>query len=175
MLKAYIIITLLLLIDLFLYLFFQISLAGQFLDKLLFWVWFIFTIVTLIKFAKSVWAKCYAGLLVLLIFLSLIPMGIPIISLISFATNFDEERRVDNFVLREGAKSPIAIPKIYLLKNKGLFEKEIADLDYQILFEDAAYYRLEEFDKINSTNGTNKLQFEFKIGNKSVIREFEKN
>ena len=171
MLKGYITVSILLIADLALYLSCGISLTGQLSDKVLFWTWLIMTPIITFKYFKSSWTKLYLGIIGILIVLSLIPMAIPFISIVGFASGMDNERLVNEYKLREGSKSAIAIPKIYLLKQWGVFEREIGETEFQIEIGDI-YYRVAEFEKIVLTEEEN-LVFEFKIGNNSATRTFK--
>ena len=173
MLKGYITIAILLIADLVLYLTNGISLIGQISDKILFWIWLIFTPIVIIKYFKKKWTKWYLGLIGILLILSLFPMGLPMISIISFAIENDDERKVENYRLREGAKSAIAIPKIYLLKNWGIIEKKIGETDFEIEIN-GEHFRLNEFDKINLSEEKDSLNFEFIIREKRTNKKFEK-
>ncbi|TXF81698.1 hypothetical protein FUA23_21925 [Neolewinella aurantiaca] len=174
MLKVYIVITILLIGDLTVYLTNGISISGQLIDKIIFWTWGILSPIVIVKYSKRIWVKWYLGLVLFLITLSFIPMGIPFLKVALFATEFNNERRIRGYRLREGAKSVIAIPKISLIKDIGVFEKEIGEIDFYIEIDENSY-RLSEIEKIDINEEVDSVIIEFAVENQSTIQKIKKN
>lgn len=161
--KVYIILTILLVVDFTLYLSGGISFVGQWADKILFWAWLLLSPITIVKLFKKRWIKWYLGMLLITFTLSLIPMGMPFISAMSFALYFDEEKNSENYTFREGTRSPVAIPHIYILEKNGAFEREVGETDFYISFGGKSY-RLEEIDEIHASPFQDSLEVIFKVG-----------
>ena len=172
MIKGYFIISILLIVDLILYLTNGISISGQFSDKILFWIWLIMTPILIVKYFHKKLAKLYLGVIGFLIVLSLLPMGIPFLTIIAFAIVNDSEKKIENYKMREGAKSVIAIPKIRLIKNMGIIEKEVGETEFYVVFKEGSY-RLEEIEEINLIEESDSLNFEFRIGDQRTNRKFK--
>ena len=173
MIKGYISISILLIVDLSLYLTKGISISGQICDKILFWTWLILTPIIIVKYFKEKLAKWYLGIIISLTILSLLPMGIPFLTITAFAIGNDFEKKIDNYKLREGTKSIIAIPKIRLIKNIWIIEKEIGESDFYVEFKENSY-RLKDIEKIKLQDETDSLNFEFTIGTRTTNRKFKK-
>ncbi len=167
MLKAYLLLTICLLADFILYLTEGISLAGQWSDQLLFWSWFLFTIILIVKYNRKKWARIYAGCLVGLIFLSWFPMGIPILSLIAFATdtNPDSEIMVEEYSIKLYAESVIATPKLAIIKRNLLTERIIAK-PVAYLEIDEKTYSFSDIDSIDLRQKADTLIFTFHMEGK---------
>ncbi|MDW3652806.1 MAG: hypothetical protein R8P61_37350 [Bacteroidia bacterium] len=150
-----------------------ISLIGQISDKVLFWTWLILTAIVIIKYFKRRLIKGYLVFLGILLMLSLFPMALPFLSIFSFATENDYEVQIENYRLREGVKSAIAIPKIYLLQEWGFLEKEIGETNFTIEI-DNQYYKIDEIEEISLSEEKDSLSFEFRLKEKSAYRKFKK-
>lgn len=173
--RIYVILSILLITDLALYLFYGISLSGQLSDLILFWIWLILTPYIIVKNFRKKWSKFYLGMLILLLMMSLFPMGVPILTITAFAIdiNGSAERKVQDYRLREGVKSVIAIPKINLIKDYGIIEKEIGESNFYIKV-DHKNYCLENVTDIKLKEENDSLNFELKIGNQTTNRKFRK-
>ncbi|MDW7693830.1 hypothetical protein R9C00_03655 [Flammeovirgaceae bacterium SG7u.111] len=147
--------TFLVLADLILYLSYGITLATKIADQLLFWSWFVLTFIVVFGQFRKKWARTYGITLMLLTVLSLFPMGIPFLSIVAFMipqgeTNYyykDREIRIERTT-----KSVIGKMYVGVIKNYLIFEKEIAELDYE--FEnDGKYYSFGKLKSISRTKG----------------------
>ena len=171
--KVYIATTIIMIIDLLLYLFYRISFTGVILDKIVFWLWLLSTFYLIIHDFKKRWVKVYTGFLSLLIFLSFIPMGVPFIIIVGNAIHFENSIYVDNLRLAYTSESPLASRKIHISKRYLILEKEIGkiDLDYNI---NGKYYSFENVKKIrkvlpNKPGKILKMQIEFDDGVKTIF------
>jgi len=167
--SVYIIITLALVLDFLLYVFYGISLAGQLSDKILLWVWVLLTLIVVIRFIKSKWAKYYIGLLssliLLLMLLESLPFGMSLSRLVDYATdtNGNYELRLDNYRFRDAHTYGFSTYNIIkVVENKGLYEVEIFDMDYGECSEDNNY-TLADVDEINLTEDKFGKYFELVI------------
>ncbi|WP_222983285.1 hypothetical protein [Flagellimonas meishanensis] len=166
--KIYIGITILLVADLILYLTNGISFAGNIIDRLIFWIWFIGTFYIVFKYVRKKWAKIYGMTLVGLTVLSFFPMGAPILTITAFAITNENSQKIDNEIrIFETAKSVIGRPYISVVRNYWIFEKEVGGMDYDFEINDE-YYNLKDSKSIkrlpDSEDGKVRLEFEFENG-----------
>ncbi|WP_378174023.1 hypothetical protein [Aquimarina sp. SS2-1] len=163
MIKAYIAISILLASIFCLYILKGISFAGQLSDKILFWTWLLMTVIIVVRFIKKRWVKWYVSIIGFLIILSLIPMGTPFLMLTNFTLdiNGDYEVRIENYRLREEKQGIYSSPIIKVIKNIGVFEIEIDEMDFG---ECAGEYdTLSNVNEINVLEEDNNVFFVFKI------------
>ncbi|WP_143519922.1 hypothetical protein [Reichenbachiella sp. 5M10] len=176
MIKIYIGITLLLLIDLTLYLTMSISFPGRLLDQGVFWVWFLGTIYLIISQFKFRWAKRYAFFLFALTILGLFPMGIPVLSTISFALTNEPSIQVNSdYRVFKTVKSVIGMPYISITQNFWVFEKEVGSTEFHFELSDE-YLEIEDVTQVNLLESTNNqmLRFEFVFEDGKIIRNVQK-
>lgn len=173
--RIYTFITVLLLVDFALYLSHGISLPGQMIDFILFWSWLLLTPVLIFKKPRIPGMKYYALTLGLLIVLSLIPMGVPFLTIFAFATDFDgnDSKLVENYRLQENAKSVIAIPKIEVIKPRGLIEQKIGEMEFWLPIGEQDY-RLQEAKEITVREVNDSLEFNFTFETGSLKRVIDK-
>lgn len=130
-LYLFILSSVLLMLDIFLYWNYKISFAGFYTDCVVFWVW----IISFCKAIKNYWketiAKVGLGFLVLGLLLSIIPMGIPFFGLMIFATGGGAHYKTnlnDEYRFQCVNYSVIGIPHSFIVENKYFFfEQEIAE------------------------------------------------
>ena len=67
----------------------DLNLKGEYTYQILAWTWIIFTFYIIIKFWKIIYIKIYGFLLFALVGLSILPMAIPFIAILSFLFNLD--------------------------------------------------------------------------------------
>jgi hypothetical protein len=173
LIKIYICLTILLVVDTTLYPYERVSLPGQFSDWILLWIWLATTttIVTL-NFRKR-WAKMYAMGLIVFTILTMLPMMIPFATIFAFAFNPQDVRyKVNNEItLQEHSKSVISIPTVAAIKSHGLYEKIIGETDFYFKVRDD-HYRIQDATSIRqlSADNSDSLKIEFKFKNDIIIR-----
>ena len=141
-----------LIITLFILSFFKIYIKGEYTSLILSWCWIIYTIYIIVKFWKNKIIKFYSLLLGLLTFLSIIPMAIPFVLIISFLLNFTTKATYklnDNYSIKQ---------KQYLLDREKLYvNKKFAD-----------YLIFEKIDVIGNINYEDILS-DFKINREELV------
>ena len=170
MTRVYIVISILLIIDVVLHFTNGISILGQNSDRILFWTWLIMTPILIVKNFERRWARWYFGIIIISFVLSLFPMGIPFLTICAFAVETDVEKRIGDYRLREGAKSVIAIPKITIIEEMGILEKEIGETDFYLKVGENNY-QLADFNEIELNEEGDSLRLNFVLGNQSVIKK----
>ncbi len=161
------------LIDLSLFLTFDISFIGNLIDRIILWIWFITTFYVVFKYIRKRWAKIYGGILIILIGLSLLPMMIPFLTTIGFALVNEDSIKIDNEIhIRETSKSVIAMPYISVLKNYWIFEREIGKTEYDFEINDD-FFHIDDAKSIKRLPESNdkKIRLEFEFENEKIIRE----
>lgn len=137
--SAYMIMTMLLLVDITAILLWQISLAGYWTDRLVFWTWFLSTFAFLIVFWKSILTKIYLFVLILGVLMSIVPMMLPFYGILFSSTGM--ERR--SYYTPEYGKyrvqliqSVMSRPRLQIIENKGIVEQVILFTDADFLKSD---------------------------------------
>jgi hypothetical protein len=165
--------TMLLLADTILYLFRDISLPGHWADWMLFWCWFILTLIVILGNIGKKWAIGYGLSLLFLIMLSLLPMGVPFLTIVAFATESKHNSiKLNSRVrLHENAKSVIAIPTIEAVKNYYIFEQTIGTTNFSFEINDKSY-RLIDVENVRevTTDNSESLTVEFQFESGTVTR-----
>jgi hypothetical protein len=147
---AYMLISLIMLIDITVILTWEISLAGYWSDRVVFWIWLLATLPFLIIFWKSIYTKIYFIVLILGLLLSIAAMMLPFFGILFASTGM--ERR--SYYTPDTGKyrvqliqSVMARPRLQIIENKGIVEKVV-------LFTDADFLK----------NGNLKMEYETVIG-----------
>jgi hypothetical protein len=108
------------------YLLYQVSLPGYWADKVLVWLWVIWTPFFIYLHFRRWQAKVYTGVLITLLLLSFVPFGLPFIYFISFlgASDRPYSREISNeYRIQEITRSPMVGTTIEVVKDSGLMEK----------------------------------------------------
>ncbi len=177
LIKIYIGLTLLLLLDLIFYLTSGISLATNLADQILSWSWIILTFIVVFGNIKKRWSKIYGMSLIGLTILSLFPMGIPFLTAIAFMIpnpSPDYIYRDKDIRVELTAKSVIGKPYIAVIKNFLIIEKEIAGLESEFkIGED--YYGVDDIESVSVQNSENRngLILSFDFGFETINKEIK--
>jgi hypothetical protein len=143
--NGYVLASLLLVLDVSLYLGWRISLAGYWSDRMLFWVWLLLTALVLKRGWKRRATKMYAGLLVALLVLSMVPMMIPfsIIVMVGFGLDRDYTKDIDGRIrIQQTGKSIMAVPTLEVIEKKGVYEQQIGSMNARKLWDEDDPYPL---------------------------------
>lgn len=120
----------LLVADCIAYYFYQISLAGYYNDIILFWLWFVMSIVVIIVFWKKILPKLFLGLMVVTLILSIIPMGLPfytfILSMTSAGLKIDKNLN-EKYRAQIVGYGVMVYPWLEVIEKHGLLEKKILE------------------------------------------------
>jgi hypothetical protein len=175
--KIYILLTIILLLDLTLYLTSEISLASKLADQILFWLWFILTFVVIFGQIRKRWTKIYGMTLIVLTFLSLIPMGVPFLTIIAFMIpdpNPQYFYRDKDIRVELTTKSVIGKPYIAVVENHLVFEREIAELEAEYEIE-GDYFDVNDIKSVYRRESLikNRLILNFDFGKKTIQQEIK--
>ena len=96
LIRFYLIISALIILNLCLFAYARISFAGYWSDRILFWIWVFTTPFIIILCWKKLFTKIYFGLLVIVLILSILPMAIPFFAIFLSASG---KGRINNFNL----------------------------------------------------------------------------
>lgn len=176
---AYMLISLIMLVDITVILTWQISLAGYWSDRLVFWIWLLTTLPFLIIFWKSIYTKIYCIVLVLGLLFSIAAMMLPFFGILFSSTGM--ERR--SYYTPDSGKyrvqliqSVMARPRLQIIKNKGIVEKVILFTDADFLKNDnlkVGYESVIGLDVVKDTPDS--LVLEFHMPGKKIVKGFKLN
>lgn len=127
-LRIYMILSALLVLDCLLYYSRFISLRGYYSDVVLFWLWFATSYVVIVLFWKKLMAKLLLSGLILALVLSIIPMGIPFYAFILSNTSFGllmDKNLNKNYRAQIVGYSVMAYPWLEVLEKNGPIEKRV--------------------------------------------------
>ena len=129
-LYIFILLSVLLVADCVAYYYYQISIAGYYSDIILFWLWFVMTIVVIIVFWKKILAKLFLGLMIVTLILSIVPMGLPfytfILSMTSAGLKIDKNLN-EKYRAQIVGYGVMVYPWLEVVEKHGLLEKKILE------------------------------------------------
>lgn len=122
-LKIYIISSVLLILFLLSLNLMGLNLKGEYTYQILAWTWIIFTFYIVIKFWKIIYIKIYGFLLFALVGLSILPMAIPFLSIVSFLFNMNtiQTIKVNDEYKIVVTKKVMAMKRAYIFNSESKF------------------------------------------------------
>jgi len=126
LIRFYVFISALIVIDVCLYVIAQMSYTGYWSDRVIFWIWFLATPIVLFSFWKKNWTKIYFGLLFTGLILSILPMAIPFFGIILSTTGRGRHNHFslqDNFRMQTVGYGVMGRPLLQIVKDGLLFDK----------------------------------------------------
>ena len=143
----------------------QISVAGYWNDRVLFWLWFFSTFFILITFWKKLLIKIYFGLLVVGVILSILPMMVPFWAIVLSSTGRGVhliKQITPVYRLQTVGYSIIGRPLIEIIKNKGILEKRVANTNRNVFINDSTeiiIWDIKDARFLNQTDSSIAIQF----------------
>nr|WP_314545922.1 hypothetical protein [uncultured Empedobacter sp.] len=100
-----------------------LNLKGEYTYHILAWTWIIFTFYIVIKFWKIIYIKIYGFLLFALVGLSILPMAIPFLSIVSFLFNMNtiQTIKVNDEYKIVVTKKVMAMKRAYIYNSESKF------------------------------------------------------
>lgn len=141
LIRIYLFVSALIVLNVILYWFWQMSFTGYWSDRVIFWIWLLATPVIVIGFWKRIWTKLYFWLLVAGLMLSILPMAIPFFGILlagSGSGRLNHFNLGKNFRVQTVSYGVMGRPRIQIVKDGLLFDK--------VLLEDG-----DEIEKNDST------------------------
>jgi hypothetical protein len=132
--RIFAILTTLLIIDLSLYLLFEISFAGHLADQILFWCWLVVGIIFLVKVVKNGFTLFFGFILIAVISFIYWPIAITIFSFfISMTPTLGADYLYQDKDIRVEVTSDgiMGMPYVQVTKKYMILEKKISRLDFQ--------------------------------------------
>lgn len=122
-LKIYIISSVLLILFLLSLNLMGLNLKGEYTYQILAWTWIIFTFYIIIKFWEIIYIKIYGFLLFALVGLSILPMAIPFLSIVSFLFNMNtiQTIKVNDEYKIVVTKKVMAMKRAYIYNSESKF------------------------------------------------------
>ncbi|MBW1658157.1 hypothetical protein [Flavobacterium quisquiliarum] len=127
-LRFYLILSAISILDCALYYFKAISLRGYYSDAILFWLWLFMSFVIIIVFWKKLLAKLLLVALVITFALSIIAMMLPFYALVNSTTSlglYINKNLNENYRAQIVGYGPMVYPWLEIIEKKGFFEKRI--------------------------------------------------
>lgn len=174
---AYMLISLIMLIDITAILTWQISLAGYWSDRLVFWIWLLSTLPFLIIFWKSIYTKMYFIVLILGLLFSIAAMMLPFFGILFSSTGLERQAYYtpDKGKYRvQLIQSVMGRPRLQIIENKGVVEKVVLFTDADFLKNDnlkMGYESVIGLDVLQDTPDSLILQFH--IPTKEIVKGFK--
>ncbi|MFD2940967.1 hypothetical protein [Flavobacterium notoginsengisoli] len=128
LLRFYLILSLLFVINGLLYYYKEISLRGYYSDAILFWLWLLMSFVIIILFWKKLLAKLFLAAIIVTFALSIIAMMLPFYALINSTTSlglYINKDLNENYRAQIVGYGPMVYPWLEVIEKKGLLEKRI--------------------------------------------------
>lgn len=118
-------------LDLAFYYFYQISFAGYYSDVIIFWMWLLCTFTVIIIFWKKIAAKILLVMMILALVLSILPMMLPFFSVFFSMTPFGlrmKKNLNENYRVQIVGYSVMIGPWLEIIEKKGIFEKRVSKI-----------------------------------------------
>ena len=134
---TYLTFTLIFLIGVFMS-FYDYSYYGYWTDKIINWIWLIFTATVIFWFWKNKITRIYFFSLLTLILLSVLPMAIPFFGIVFSFTTINDYQQIklnDSFRIERTRQQAMSMPRIYVYQRIGFLEKNICRPVYGEIIE----------------------------------------
>lgn len=122
------ILSFLLLADCLMYYYFQISFAGYYSDIILFWLWFVTSILIIVLYWKKIMAKLFLTAMILALIGSILPMMIIfyafILSMTPIGKRIDKNLN-EKYRVQVVGYSVMTLPWLELIEKKGILERRV--------------------------------------------------
>lgn len=124
--KVYLFTSALMVLNVILYCFWQMSFAGYWSDRVIFWIWLLVTPIVIVSFWKKTGTKIYFWLLVAGLILSILPMAIPFFGILLAGSG---SGRLNHFSLENNIRvqtvnyGVMGRPRLQIVKDGLLFDK----------------------------------------------------
>ena len=176
---GYILVCTLLLTDLILNLRFNITLAGYYSDRILFWIWLTYTLMVIILFWRKTLTKIYFGIFIIGIVLSMIPMGIIFFGAylsISGKGLIFEKKLTSKYRLQVTSYSIMTkYSPIEIIENHGIFEKEIIKDESDLKINDSLSITNWDIKNVRFVSENDKeIVLKITDGKNRIIKSFKK-
>lgn len=126
LIRVYLFICALIVLNVALYSFWRMSFTGYWSDRIIFWIWLLVTPVIVFSFWKKLWAKIYFWLLVAGLILTILPMALPFFGILlsgSGSGRLNHFSLDKNFRVQTVGYGVMGRPRLQLVKDGFLFDK----------------------------------------------------
>ncbi|OMQ12703.1 hypothetical protein [[Flexibacter] sp. ATCC 35103] len=178
-LRTYLILSLLLAINCFLYYFKDISLRGYYSDVALFWLWFATSSLVIVVFWKKIMAKLLLVAIIGSILLSILPMMMPFYAWVLSTTSLGlliDKNLNEKYRAQIVSYSAMAPPWLEVIEKNGVIEKRIfKSTDHELMNDnlDVTIRTAKDIIFKNETDSTLTLTLFYGGPNKTIT--FNKN
>jgi hypothetical protein len=162
--------------------FYDYSYFGYYTDKIINWLWLVFTLIIINRFWKTKTIKIYFFSLLSFLLLSVLPMAIPFFGILFYFTTIDDYQQIkldSEYRIERTQQQALSMSRIYIYKRIGILEKNICRPVYSEITENVLNVKSFEnsFDekelsiqeaKLVSANNDS-IGIEYKISNKKKL------
>lgn len=184
---TYLTITLIFLLGVFMT-FYDYSYFGYYTDKIINWLWLVFTLIIIIKFWKIKAIKVYFFSLLSFLLLSALPMAIPFFGILFYFTTIDDFQQINlnsEYRIERTKQQALSMPRIYIYKRIGIFEKNICRPVYSEIIEnvinverlknsfDEKKLSIQDAKLISTTNDSVGIEYQISDSKKIIYHKTE--
>ncbi|SOD18362.1 hypothetical protein [Pedobacter xixiisoli] len=179
LIRIYLFISVLVVLNVVLYGFWQMSFVGYWSDRVIFWIWLLLTPVTAFSFWKKLWAKIYFWLLIAGLVLSIVPMAIPFFGILLSASG---SGRLNHFNLENNIRvqtvgyGVMGRPRIQLVKSGLLFDRVLLEDGDEIKKNDSTWLEIRDAKNaklINETDTSITVKYSFQKDTIEAVHVFK--
>jgi len=118
--------------------YYDYSYSGYWPDKIVNLIWLLLTVMLVIIFWQTKLARGYLCTLLVLIVLSILPMGIPFLAILYQFTTIGDYQQIslnENYRIERTSQQALSRPRVYIYERYWIFEKNIARPAYLPIVE----------------------------------------
>lgn len=147
LLRVYLFISALMVLNVVLYCFWQMSFTGYWSDRVIFWIWLIVTPILVFLFWRKLWAKIYFWLLIAGLVLSILPMALPFFAIYLSGSG---RGRLNHFNLENNIRvqtvgyGVMGKPRLQIVKDGLLFDKILLEYADEIETTDSTLVEVKD-------------------------------
>jgi len=113
--------------------FYNYSYNGYYTDKIICWLWLFINLLIIILYWKKEIIKIYLITIIILILLSIIPMGLPFFGMLLYSTTINDFQKIEidkNYRIERTRQQPLSMMRVYVYEQNGILEKNICRPSY---------------------------------------------
>ena len=179
LIRFYLIISALMILNLCLFVSARMSFAGYWSDRILFWIWVFTTPFIIILCWMKLFTKIYFGLLMITLILSFLPMAVPFFAIFLSASG---EGRINHFNLDNNMRIQIVNygilgrPRVQVVKDNFLFDQIKYEDQDEIQKNDSTWFELRDAKNvilINETANSITVKYFFENDTLNTTHQFQ--
>lgn len=147
LIRFYFLVSALIVLNVIIYCFWQMSFRGYWSDRIIFWIWLIATPIVVMSFWKKIWTKIYFWLLVSGLILSIIPMAMPFFGILLSASGSGRLNHFSldkNFRVQTVGYGVMGRPRVQIVKDGLLFDKVLLEDGDEVKKNDSTWLNIRD-------------------------------